>query len=150
VLNINDPIMLEKACQDLFMIGTSLLIEKMAQDSVTELIVGMDHDPIFGKYIIIGSGGILVELFKDSIPLLFPVKREDVSMALSKLKIYPVINGYRNSPVGDVEAVIDCVMSTVKLVSENDIIELDINPLLVLKGGGGVIAVDTLIKLNLG
>ena len=150
MLNINDPLALEKACQDLFKIGSSLLIEKMVQDSVAELIVGVGLDPIFGKYIIIGSGGILVELFKESIPLLFPVNREDVSLALSKLKAFPLINGYRGNPEGDVEMIIDCVMATVKLVSENDIDELDINPLLVLKRGSGVIAVDTLIKLNLG
>ena len=150
MLNINDPLALEKACQDLFKIGSSLLIEKMVQDSVAELIVGVGLDPIFGKYIIIGSGGILVELFKESIPLLFPVNREDVSLALSKLKVFPLINGYRGNPEGDVEMIIDCVMATVKLVSENDIDELDINPLLVLKRGSGVIAVDTLIKLNLG
>jgi len=150
LLNINDPIELEKACQDLFKIGPSLLIEKMVHDPVAELIIGMDHDPIFGQYIVIGSGGILVELFKDSCPLLLPVSREDASMALTKLKIYPVINGYRNSPVGDFEAIIDAVMSVIKLISENDIAELDINPLLVLKGGSGVIAVDALIKLNLG
>ena len=150
MLNINNPLALEKACQDLFKIGSSLLIEKMVQDSVAELIVGVGLDPIFGKYIIIGSGGILVELFKESIPLLFPVNREDVSLALSKLKAFPLINGYRGNPQGDVEMIIDCVMATVKLVSENDIDELDINPLLVLKRGSGVIAVDTLIKLNLG
>ena len=150
MLNINDPLALEKACQDLFKIGSSLLIEKMVQDSVAELIIGVGLDPIFGKYIIIGSGGILVELFKESIPLLFPVNREDVSLALSKLKAFPLINGYRGNPEGDVEMIIDCVMATVKLVSENDIDELDINPLLVLKRGSGVIAVDTLIKLNLG
>ena len=150
MLNINDPLALEKACQDLFKIGSSLLIEKMVQDSVAELIIGVGLDPIFGKYIIIGSGGILVELFKESIPLLFPVNREDVSLALSKLKAFPLINGYRGNPQGDVEMIIDCVMATVKLVSENDIDELDINPLLVLKGGSGVIAVDALIKLNLG
>ena len=150
LLNINDPIELEKACQDLFKIGPSLLIEKMVHDPVAELIIGMDHDPIFGQYIVIGSGGILVELFKDSCPLLLPVSREDASMALTKLKIYPVINGYRNSPLGDLEAIIDAVMSVIKLISENDISELDINPLLVLKGGSGVIAVDALIKLNLG
>ena len=150
MLNINDPLALEKACQDLFKIGSSLLIEKMVQDSVAELIIGVGLDPIFGKYIIIGSGGILVELFKESIPLLFPVNREDVSLALSKLKVFPLINGYRGNPEGDVEMIIDCVMATVKLVSENDIDELDINPLLVLKRGSGVIAVDTLIKLNLG
>lgn len=150
MLNINDPLALEKACQDLFKISSSLLIEKMVQDSVAELIIGVGLDPIFGKYIIIGSGGILVELFKESIPLLFPVNREDVSLALSKLKAFPLINGYRGNPQGDVEMIIDCVMATVKLVSENDIDELDINPLLVLKRGSGVIAVDTLIKLNLG
>ena len=150
VLNINNPLALEKACQDLFKIGSSLLIEKMVQDSVAELIIGVGLDPIFGKYIIIGSGGILVELFKESIPLLFPVNRKDVSLALSKLKAFPLINGYRGNPQGDVEMIIDCVMATVKLVSENDIDELDINPLLVLKRGSGVIAVDTLIKLNLG
>ena len=150
VLNINNPLALEKACQDLFKIGSSLLIEKMVEDSVAELIVGVGLDPIFGKYIIIGSGGILVELFKESIPLLFPVNRKDVSLALSKLKAFPLINGYRGNPQGDVEMIIDCVMATVKLVSENDIDELDINPLLVLKRGSGVIAVDTLIKLNLG
>ncbi|MDB4026826.1 acetate--CoA ligase family protein [Candidatus Thioglobus sp.] len=150
MLNINDPSALEKACQDLFKIGSSLLIEKMVQDSVAELIIGVGLDPIFGKYIIIGSGGILVELFKESIPLLFPVNREDVSLALSKLKAFPLINGYRGNPQGDVEVIIDCLMATVKLVSENDIDELDINPLLVLKRGSGVIAVDTLIKLNLG
>ena len=150
LLNIKDPVELEKACQDLFKIGPSLLIEKMVHDPVAELIIGMDHDPIFGQYIVIGSGGILVELFKDSCPLLLPVSREDASMALTKLKIYPVINGYRNSPLGDLEAIIDAVMSVIKLISENDIAELDINPLLVLKGGSGVIAVDALIKLNLG
>ena len=150
MLNIKDPLALEKACQDLFKIGSSLLIEKMVQDSVAELIIGVGLDPIFGKYIIIGSGGILVELFKESIPLLFPVNRKDVSLALSKLKAFPLINGYRGNPEGDVEMIIDCVMATVKLVSENDIDELDINPLLVLRRGSGVIAVDTLIKLNLG
>ena len=150
LLDINDPIVLEKACQDLFKIGPSLLLEKMVQDSVTELIIGMANDPIFGKYIIIGSGGILVELFKDTIPLLFPVSREDVSLALSQLKVFPIIKGFRNNPEGDIEAIINCVMSVVKLINENDIIELDINPLLVLKRGSGVIAVDTLIKLNLG
>ena len=150
LLDINDAIVLEKACQDLFKIGPSLLLEKMVQDSVTELIIGMANDPIFGKYIIIGSGGILVELFKDTIPLLFPVSREDVSLALSKLKVFPIIKGFRNNPEGDIEAIINCVMSVVKLINENDIIELDINPLLVLKRGNGVIAVDALIKLNLG
>ena len=88
MLNINDPLALEKACQDLFKIGSSLLIEKMVQDSVAELIIGVGLDPIFGKYIIIGSGGILVELFKESIPLLFPVNRRGCFSSLIKIKSF--------------------------------------------------------------
>ena len=149
ILNINDSTNLEKACQNLFKIGPSLLIEKMVNKPITELIIGMNCDPIFGKYIIIGSGGVFVEIFRDSIPLIFPVSRGDVLLAISNLKVYPIIRGYRNRASGDLEKVIDTVILIVKLISENDILELDINPLLVLEGESGVVAVDALIKLNL-
>ena len=65
------------------------------------------------------------------------------------MKVYPIIRGYRNRASGDLEKVIDTVILIVKLISENDILELDINPLLVLEGESGVVAVDALIKLNL-
>ena len=147
-LNIQNSIMLEEACNDLFKISSVLLIEKMIEDSVCELIIGIDHDPTFGKHIIIGAGGIFVELLKDSSVLILPVSREDIQQALSKLKVYKLLQGYRDNLKGDIEAVIDAVMSVIELIKVNDVEELDINPLLVLKEKNGVVAADTLIRLN--
>jgi len=147
-LNIQNSIMLEEACNDLFKISSVLLIEKMIEGSVCELIIGIDHDPTFGKHIIIGAGGIFVELLKDSSVLILPVSREDIQQALSKLKVYQLLQGYRDDLKGDIEAVIDAVMSVIELIKVNDVEELDINPLLVLKEKNGVVAADTLIRLN--
>ena len=147
-LNIQDSEMLEQACHDLFKIGSSLLIEKMIKDSVCELIIGVDYDPTFGKYIIIGGGGIFVEILKDSALMLLPVTRENVLVAISKLKVYPLLEGYRGNSKGDIESVVDSVISIIALVRENDVLELDINPLIVLKEKEGVVAADALIRLN--
>ena len=147
-LNIQNSIMLEEACNDLFKISSVLLIEKMIEGSVCELIIGINHDPTFGKHIIIGAGGIFVELLKDSSVLILPVSREDIQQALSKLKVYKLLQGYRDNLKGDIEAVIDAVMSVIELIKVNDVEELDINPLLVLKEKNGVVAADTLIRLN--
>ena len=97
---------------------------------------------------IIGSGGVLVELLSDSIPLLLPVERNNVLKALSELQLYSILEGYRGHSAGDIDAVIDAVMSTVDFVNSNEVIELDINPLLVLPQGKGAIAVDALVRLN--
>ena len=147
-INIRNSEMLETACKDLLKIGPLLLVEKMIEGSIAELIIGMNHDPIFGKFIVIGSGGVLVELLQDSCSLLLPLKRKDILDRLSKLKVYPILQGYRGKSGGDIEAIIDSVLSIAELILANDIAELDINPLLVMDSGQGVVAVDALIKLN--
>ena len=107
----------------------------------------MDYDPTFGKHIIVGGGGVFVELLQDSSVLILPVSREDIRQALSNLKVFKLLEGYRGGMKGDIEAVIDSVMSVIELIRTNAVEELDINPLLVLKGSDGVVAADTLIKL---
>ena len=147
-VNIKDTEMLKLAVSELLQIGPSLLIEEMVEGAIAELIIGADCDPLFGKYLIIGSGGVLVELLSDSIPLLLPVERNNVLKALSELQLYSILEGYRGHSAGDIDAVIDAVMSTVDFVNSNEVIELDINPLLVLPQGKGAIAVDALVRLN--
>jgi acetyl-CoA synthetase len=147
-LNIKNTKMLKEACADLFIISSELLIEKMIEKSVCELIIGMDYDPTFGKHIVIGSGGVFVELLEDSSVLILPTTRADIHQALSKLKVYKLLEGFRGKPKGDIEAVIDSVVSVIELISQNEVEELDINPLLVLKETNGVAAADTLIRLN--
>ena len=146
-LNIQNVKTLKEACDDLFKISPELLIEKMIESPICELIIGMNHDPTFGKHIIVGSGGVFVELLQDSSVLILPVSREDIRQALSNLKVFKLLEGYRGGLKGDIEAVIDSVMSVIELIRTNAVEELDINPLLVLKGSDGVVAADTLIKL---
>ena len=146
-LNIQNVKTLKEACDDLFKISPELLIEKMIESPICELIIGMDYDPTFGKHIIVGGGGVFVELLQDSSVLILPVSREDIRLALSNLKVFKLLEGYRGGMKGDIEAVIDSVMSVIELIRTNAVEELDINPLLVLKGSDGVVAADTLIKL---
>jgi acetyl-CoA synthetase len=146
--NIKDEEELKLAATELLSIGSSLLVENMIEDAVAELIVGVNTDPSFGNYLVIGSGGVLVELVGDSVPLLLPIERQDVLYALSQLKLYPLIKGYRGKPAGDLEALVDVVMSVVDIINSNRIVELDINPLLVLPRGKGAMAVDALVKLR--
>ena len=149
-LNIQNVKALKESCDDLFKISPELLIEKMIESSICELIIGMDYDPTFGKHIIVGGGGVFVELLKDSTIMILPVSREDIRKALSNLKVFKLLEGFRVGVKGDIEGVIDSVMSVIELISTNEVEELDINPLLVLKESDGVVAADTLIKLYSG
>ncbi len=72
-------------------LSDSYLIEKMVDGVVAELIVGVAVDEQFGPYLLIGGGGILVEMIKDSRSLLLPVNRERVLDALEALQCAPLV-----------------------------------------------------------
>jgi acyl-CoA synthetase (NDP forming) len=131
-------------------LSASYLVERMVEGTVTELIVGVARDPQFGPYLVVGGGGILVELMKDSASLLLPVTREQVLAAVGALKCAPLLNCFRGCPQADLNAAADVVMAVAALVEKDPsaIAELDINPLLVLEEGRGAVAADALIRLN--
>jgi acyl-CoA synthetase (NDP forming) len=131
-------------------LSESYLIEKMVDGVVAELIVGVARDEQFGPYLLVGGGGIMVELMKDSASLLMPTTRERVLHALGQLKCAPLFDGFRGAPPADLNGAADVIMAVAGMV-ENDpssIIELDINPLMLLAEGQGVVAADALISLN--
>jgi acetyl-CoA synthetase len=118
-----------------------ILVERMVTGGLCELIVGVRHDPTFGHVLIVGSGGLLVELAGDTIPLLRPVVRGDVEAALRRLRVWPRLVR------ADVAAAVDAVLAVASLVDghETDLLELELNPLLVLEGGA--VALDALCRL---
>jgi acyl-CoA synthetase (NDP forming) len=123
------------------------LVERMAPAPVAELIVGVTRDPQFGLALVVGAGGVLVEMVKDSATLLLPTDRDAVARALAGLKVAKLIAGYRGRPAGDMAAAIDAVMAVAAFAEDarDRLIELDVNPLFVLPEGQGVVAVDALI-----
>ena len=131
-------------------LSESFLIEKMIHGAVAELIVGVARDAQFGPYILVGGGGILVEMMRDSVSLLMPITRAQALHALDRLKCAPLLRGFRGAPPADLNAAADVILAVAGMI-ENDpssILELDINPLLLLEEGRGAVAADALIRLN--
>ena len=138
------------AASNLFRRGDRLYLERMVESVIAELFVGIIHDPQFGLLLTLGSGGILVEILRDSRTLLLPVSRKEVEQALTSLKSAPLIQGYRGRPEADLASAVDAVMAIQQyaISEQNRLVELDINPLLLCAKGEGVYAADALIVLQ--
>ena len=126
------------------------LVERMATGAIAELIIGIKRDDQYGPALVIGAGGILVELIADSVSLLLPTDRAAVTRAVESLSSYKLIKGFRGNKAGDMTAIVDAVLSVAAFAESNwdRLMELDINPLLVLPGGQGVVAADALISFS--
>ena len=125
-----------------------VLIAEMVEDGV-ELILGSVQDPSLGDTIMLGLGGIYVEIIKDVIFGINPLTRTDVSKMIASLKANKILNGARGAKPADKEALIDCVLRLAKLIADfPEIKELDINPLLVLAEGQGVKVLDARIIIE--
>lgn len=127
--------------------ATRFLVEGMVAGSLAELIIGINRDDQFGPALVIGAGGILVELVADSVSLLLPTTRLAVEKSINSLSVAKLIGGFRGQQAGDLEAAVDAVMAVATYAEENwdDLLELDINPLMILPKGQGVVAADALI-----
>jgi acetyl-CoA synthetase len=128
----------------------SYLIEKMVDGVLAELIVGVARDAQFGPYLLVGGGGILVEMIKDCASLLLPTTKARVLHALGQLKCAPLFNGFRGAPPADLNAAAEVILTVAALVEKDPafISELDINPLMLLVEGRGAVAADALISLT--
>lgn len=125
----------------------SFLVEPMVQGALAELIVGVKADSNFGMVLVIGAGGILVEMLNDVGRLLLPASRSEIETALRSLKVFRLLDGYRGKPKADVSAILDGIEAIVDYAQRNarTVVEIDVNPLMVLDDGRGVVAVDALI-----
>jgi acyl-CoA synthetase (NDP forming) len=149
-LNLKSAEEVRTAAAALLPLGAGVYVERMVQGGVAELIVGFTRDPIFGPVMTIGTGGVLVELLKDSATLMLPATREDVEAELRGLKLFPLLDGYRGRPKADLDAAIDAILGIAAFVLENadGIEELDINPLIVCREGEGAWIADALMVMR--
>ncbi|MCW4045158.1 MAG: acetate--CoA ligase family protein [Candidatus Bathyarchaeota archaeon] len=112
-----------------------VLVQEMAPQS-TEVIIGAIKDPQFGQTLMFGLGGVFVEILKDVTFRIAPITREDALEMVTGIRAYPLLKGYRNTPPVDVEAIVDTLVNTSRLVMDNpQIKELDLNPVLVYEKG---------------
>jgi acetate---CoA ligase (ADP-forming) len=126
-----------------------IVVQRMASEGV-EMILGIKRDPLFGPVVICGFGGILVELLKDvsiGMPPLSPKQAHDM---LKRLRGFPILAGVRGKPAADIDALCDAIagVSTLAWSFRDQLAGLDINPLIVLPKGKGVVAVDALVEIQ--
>ncbi len=112
-----------------------ILVQEMIPPS-TEIIVGATKDPQFGPALMFGLGGIFVEVLKDVSFRIAPITRSDAQEMITEVKGYPILRGYRGQPPADINAIVEILLNTSRLVMDHpEIRELDLNPILVYEKG---------------
>jgi acyl-CoA synthetase (NDP forming) len=121
------------------------LVQRMAPKGV-ELILGAKRDPQFGPMVLVGTGGVMAELFRDVALDLAPVTPERAERMLRSLKGFPLLDGFRGAEKADIGAVAAAVAAFSCLVATagERIAEAEINPL--IAGPWGCLAVDGLVR----
>jgi acetate---CoA ligase (ADP-forming) len=125
-----------------------VLVQEMVHGGI-EVIIGLSQDPLFGPVLLLGMGGIFVELYQDVALRVCPITEGDAREMLQEVKGARLLEGFRGHPAADVEALIHLLVRVSHLGAqcEQEIREMDLNPLLVLPRGQGVRAADALIVL---
>ncbi|MBY4947812.1 acetate--CoA ligase family protein [Cupriavidus respiraculi] len=115
-----------------------------------EFALGVSVDPALGPVVMIGEGGTLLELRKDIVTLLAPFDVADVKAACARLRIAPLFAGYRDVPALDLDALASAAVALGDwaLRHRTAVRSVDINPLMVMAAGEGVMAVDAVVQLE--
>jgi acetyltransferase len=115
-----------------------------------EVLVGMTQDPNFGPLVVFGLGGIYVELLKDVAFRIHPLTDSDAREMIRDTKGFKLLEGYRNQPQGDIEALEEAILRVSALISAvPELVEMDLNPVKVHVPGQGVTVVDARMKVRL-
>lgn len=114
-----------------------------------EMILGAKRDPNFGSVVLVGFGGIFVEVFKDVAMRVVPFSEEEAAAMLAELKAYAILKGARGGKAYDTAAIVKALMHLAALIDQNEEIrEIDINPFYVLPEGQGGMALDARVILD--
>ena len=128
---------------------SGVLVQEMVVDAV-EMIVGINYDPQLGPVLLFGTGGVLVEVYRDVALRLCPITKLDAQQMTAQVKGSRLLQGFRGRPPADIDALADTLvrMSYMAVHLQSEIAEVDINPLMVLPDGHGVMAADALVVLR--
>jgi acetate---CoA ligase (ADP-forming) len=118
------------------------LVQEMARG--VEVLLGVRTDPLYGPMMVVGAGGVFVELMKDISCRLLPVNPVQAREMIGELKLAKLLAGYRGAAPADMEALVAaiCGLSDFYLDHRHTLADLEVNPLIVLEEGKGVRAVD--------
>ena len=142
-LNLTDAEQVSAAAQA--MQAETLLVEEMITGTVAELLLGIVADPAHGFVLTLAAGGTLTEILEDGQSLLLPSTDTDIRHALGRLRIHPLLSGYRGGEPANIDAIVDAALKLQNFVTDHadEIAEIEINPLICTKDRA--IIADTLL-----
>jgi acetyl-CoA synthetase len=123
------------------------LVQPMLTGGV-ELVVGIKRDPQVGPVLLVGLGGVLVEILRDTVLALAPVGKAEARRMLERLKGFKLLQGYRGTPAANLDALCEAIARISEFATDfaDDVEEIDVNPLLARPDGA--VALDALIVLR--
>ena len=119
------------------------LLEQTVVDVVAEILVSIRRDAPVGWLITLGAGGVYTELWRDTTFLLAPVDDVQILGSLAKLRIAPLLNGFRGKPAGNLNALVELIQNVISTAMNNNLVEVELNPVLVTPNTA--VAVDALM-----
>ena len=122
------------------------LLQKM-ETGISEIILGYRVDELVGPIVVIGSGGVLSEIYDDKSVRIAPVDFKEAKKMINEVKSLVTITGYRGLPRADINILAKAIVDMSQLASIKAIKEAEINPVLIKEGQEGIVAVDGLITL---
>ena len=121
-----------------------VLVQPMAHGA--EVALGLVRDPALGALVMVAAGGVATDVWDDRAFLVPPVARSDARRAVRSLRVWPLLDGFRGSPRGDVPGLESMIEALGRLaVDVPEVAELDLNPVLV--GPDGCVVVDAKVRL---
>ena len=122
---------------------SEFLVEQTVTNIVAEVLVGVRRDAPVGWLVTLGAGGVFTELWRDTVCLLAPATNAEISEALQKLRIAPLLNGFRGKPAANIDALVELIQKLIGATLNNGLVEVELNPVLVTPKSA--IAVDALM-----
>jgi hypothetical protein len=131
--------------------GNAAVLVQPMTSGVAEAFAGIIDEALYGPAIVLGLGGIFVELLNDTVVEMAPLSKDDALRMIHRLKAAPVLLGARGRPCSDIEALATLLvrLSHFAVTNSGTFRALDLNPIIVGAAGEGVVAVDIAIEMEL-
>ena len=125
--------------------ATGYLVEEMVTGAVAEVLVGLRRDPVYGVALTLGMGGVTAEVLADTVTLIWPVTEAQILAEMRKLRLWPLLDGYRGRKRADMAALAAMAVRLGEMMAgDGRLEEIEINPVMVRESGA--VAVDALIR----
>lgn len=144
-VNIRSEEMLRLAYDDMVACAAGkkldgILVQKMARKGV-ELIIGGKKDEQFGHMVVLGLGGIYVEIFRDITARICPINEQDITEMVAELKAHPLITGARGRKPINLKSLKNLLLEVCRFLHDEDIKEMDLNPVIFDENGCDIVDV---------